>query len=215
MTVDGFCSFDKNPYCVCCTSKVEAVVTFYSSSTFIQFVTVGAQLTPSRKINMNHKCLGISYKDDKLYIANNAQSLYIHDMSGNELQKISTDSTGSSLFNDVREICFSDSIRGGVVADWNRGVIVLDDQYQRIAGYCDPELKGVSSACTDGKGSIFVCGYNSQNVLQIGFDGQKISDVVDNSHGIQYPESLCFDSSRCRLIITQGRSDIVKIIQMK
>ncbi|XP_060595818.1 uncharacterized protein LOC132749909 [Ruditapes philippinarum] len=105
MTVDGFCSFDKNPYCVCCTSKVEAVVTFYSSSTFIQFVTVGAQLTPSRKINMNHKCLGISYKDDKLYIANNAQSLYIHDMSGNELQKISTDSTGSSLFNDVREIC--------------------------------------------------------------------------------------------------------------
>jgi hypothetical protein len=135
-------------------------------------------------------------------------------MCGNELQKISTDITGYRLFSCIREIDLSDSMRGSVVADLNKGVIILNDQYQRIAGYCEPELQNATSVCTDDGGSIFVCGYYSHNVLQIRYDGKKICDVLTTTHGLQYPESLCFDSTKRRLIVGQN-SDFVKIVQLK
>ncbi|XP_060605731.1 uncharacterized protein LOC132758193, partial [Ruditapes philippinarum] len=214
MTINSSCSFDQTPWGVCCTSKDEAVVTL-SSPCSIQFVSIGTELKPTRKVNINHNCgVGISFKDDKLYITDNAKTLYIHDMCGKELQKISTDSTGNGLFNCVREIDLSDALRGGVVADLYEGVIILNDQYQRIAVYCEPELQNATSVCTDDVGSIFVCGYNSRNVLQIGYDGKKICDVLTSTHGLQYPESLCFDSIKRRLIVSQN-SDFVKIVQLK
>jgi hypothetical protein len=213
MTVDSACSFKNNPFCVCCTNKDEVVVTFFTYAKFIQFVSVGTRLAPSRKVNINHNCLGISYKDEKLFITDNDHSIYVHDMSGKELQKIMTDNSGNGLFSCVQEIDLSDSMRGIVVVDGKKGIIILNNTYRRIAGYCGPELHNAVSACTDGCGSIFVCGYSSHNILQVGYDGKKIGDVVEKSHGIQNLSSLCFDFKRCRLFATQN-NDIVKIIHL-
>ncbi|XP_053397527.1 uncharacterized protein LOC123553460 [Mercenaria mercenaria] len=213
MTVDGYCSFDKNPYGVCCTSKQEAVVTFYTRTNFIQFVSIGYQLTPSRKVEMNHNCFGIAYQDDKLYITDNAKTIYIHDTAGNELQAISQDSSGNSMFGNTRHIALNDSMQGIFVADWDSAVTILGEKYQPVASFSDSELSKASGVCVDDRGNIFVCGYRSYNVLQIGYDGKKRGVVVDKSHGLQYPRSVCFDPVQCRLIVTQD-NDIVKICDL-
>jgi uncharacterized protein YxjI len=215
MAVENVYNFGHIPYCLCSTSKDEVVVTFFKHSNFILFILFTAKPSHSRKVNINHNCFGISYGGDKLYITDKSQTLYIHDMTGNELQKISTDSLGIALFSKIRDISFSDSMQCAVAVDESKGVIIFNDQYQHIARYCDPELQGAAAVCTDDEGNIFVCGYYSHNVLQLGYDGKKIVDVVGKSHGIPSPVSLCFDSSRQRLVVSpQNGRDIVKIIQL-
>ncbi|XP_053397526.1 uncharacterized protein LOC128556416 isoform X2 [Mercenaria mercenaria] len=214
MAVDGYCTFDNYPYSVCCTSRQEAVVTFYSYTQFIQFVTIGDQLTLSRKVQTNHHCLGIAFKEDRLYITDNSNTIYIHDMAGNELQAISQDSSGNGLFSCTRHIAFKDVTQGVFVADWYKGVIILDKQFQPVATFIDSGLSNASGVSTDRNGNIFVCGYNSDNVLQTGYDGKKRGVVVDKSHGVQTTRSVCFDPIQCRLIVTQ-HNDVVKIYYLK
>ncbi|XP_045197353.2 uncharacterized protein LOC123552035 isoform X2 [Mercenaria mercenaria] len=212
MTVDKYCSFDNSPYGVCCTSRQEAVVTFYTK--IIQFVSIGNQLIPSRKVQMNHNCLDIAYKEDKLYITDNAQTIYIHDMTGNELQAVSQDSSGIGMFSCTRQIAFNDITQGVFVVDSSKSVIILDGHYQPVATFTDSGLSNASAVCTDRRGNIFVCGYSSYNVIQIGYDGKKRGVVVDKSHGVQNLQSVRFDSVQCKLIVTQF-NDIVKIFDLK
>ncbi|XP_053397528.1 uncharacterized protein LOC123552035 isoform X1 [Mercenaria mercenaria] len=214
MTVDGYCNFDNKPFGVCCTNRQEAVVTFYTNANFIQFVSIDNQLSPSRKVQMNHNCLGIAYKEDKLYITDDSKTIYIHDMAGNELQAISQDSSGNGLFSGPRQIAFNDVKQGVFVPDWEKGVIILDGHYQPVAIFTDSGLSNASGVCTDRRGNIFVCGRSSDNIIQIGYDCKKRGVVVDKSGGIQTPQSACFDPIQCRLIVTQPK-DTVKIYDLK
>ncbi|XP_053396825.1 uncharacterized protein LOC123551336 [Mercenaria mercenaria] len=106
MSVTDYCCVPAGPAGICCTSKSEAAVCLDNRT--IQFVSLGKNMTTTRQLNVTHTCFGIAFKDDKLYITNKGQSLYIHDMTGNVLQKVTQDNAGHSIFLTPRNVAVSD-----------------------------------------------------------------------------------------------------------
>ncbi|XP_053390770.1 uncharacterized protein LOC128553622 [Mercenaria mercenaria] len=214
MSVTDYCCVPATPNGVCCTSKIGAAVCL--SNKTIQFVSLGKTMTIIRQIKMTHYCFGIAHKDDKLYITdNNGHALYIHDMTGAVLLTITQDNAGKSLFTYPRTVAFSDVDDKVFVASWDKGLVFIDGQGKHCQTVTDSELNIVSGVCTDRRGNLFVTGHRSNNVMQIGRDWKKKGVVADSSDGLKRPLSLCFDTRQCKLFISQGSSDVVKIIHLQ
>ncbi|XP_053390780.1 uncharacterized protein LOC128553631 isoform X1 [Mercenaria mercenaria] len=204
-----YCNLPDQPYSVCCIGKQEAAVTLTNNT--VQFVSLADQMTPTRQIKLTHKCFGIAYKGDKLYITDYGKSLYIYDMTGNLLQKVSQNITGNSLFQWSRHIAFSDTGKETFVTCQAKGLINLDVNARHTNIYTASELSITTGVCSDGRGNLSVCGHGSNSVVQIGQDGNKIGEIVKSSNGLKSPQSLCFDQRTSTLVVTQTDSDIVKL----
>ncbi|XP_053390788.1 uncharacterized protein LOC128553638 [Mercenaria mercenaria] len=213
LSVTDYCWVPAGPFGVCCTSKSEAAVCLDNNT--IQFVSLGKQMTPTRQMKLNHYCFGIGYKDAKLYITDNGQSLDIHDIAGNILQPVTRGNAGKNLFSNSRTVAFSDVDDKLFVASWRKGLVIMDGQGKHCQTFTDSELNTVSSVCTDRRGNLFVSGCDSNNVIQLGRDGKKMGVIVKSSDGLKCPLSLCFDTRQCKLAITQESSDVVKIILLQ
>ncbi|XP_045196108.2 uncharacterized protein LOC123551322 isoform X3 [Mercenaria mercenaria] len=202
------CKLPDHPYSVCCVSKHEAAVTLRNNT--IQFVSLVGQMTPTRQIKLDHNCFGVAYKRDRLYITDNNKALYIYDMTGNLLQKSSQNISGNN-----RHIVFSDTGSETFVTCTDKGLVILDVDAKHTNTYTVPELLVTTGACSDGHGNLFLCGYSSSNVIQIGQDGNKIGEIVKPLNGLKNPQSLCFDHRTSTLVVTQSNSDIVKVFDLQ
>ncbi|XP_045196107.1 uncharacterized protein LOC123551320 [Mercenaria mercenaria] len=211
MSVTDYCCVPAAPLGVCCTSKFEAAVCLFNHT--IQFVSLDKQMTITRQIKMSYYCFGIGYTDDKLYITDAYKSLHIHDMTGKMLQTVTQDNAGQGLFSNSRNVAVSDADDKVFVANGVEGLVIIDGQGHHCQTFTDSELKVASGVCTDRRGNMFVSGYGSNNVIQIGRDGKKMVVVANSSDGLDGPESVCFDASQCRLLITQ-HNDTVKVISL-
>ncbi|XP_053396819.1 uncharacterized protein LOC128556284 [Mercenaria mercenaria] len=212
MAVTDYLCVPARPIGICCTSKTEAAVCLDNNT--VQFVSLDKQITTTRQIKLNHNCFGIGYKDEKLYITDNRGSLYIHDMTGNILQTVTQDNAGQSLFSNSRTVAFSDVDKEVFVAGWGKGLVIIDGQGKHCQTFIDSELNVASGVCTDRRGNLFVSGFNSNNVIQIGRDGKKMGVVVNQLDGLENPESVCFDKRQCKLLITQRNNNTVKVISL-
>ncbi|XP_053390771.1 uncharacterized protein LOC128553623 [Mercenaria mercenaria] len=204
------CKLPDHPYSVCCLNKHEAAVTLLNNT--VQFVSLADKMTPTRQIKLTHYCFGIACKGDKLYITDNINSLYIHDMTGNLLKKVLQNIPGS------RHIAFSDTGNETFVACLGIGLITIDVNAKHTNTYTASDISDSTGICSDGRGNLFVCGFNSSTVVQIGQDLNKIGEIVKRSNGLKHPQSLCFDHRTSTLIVTQSHqsnSDIVKLFDLQ
>ncbi|XP_045182805.2 uncharacterized protein LOC123541411 [Mercenaria mercenaria] len=207
------CDFSDSPRFVCTTNEQEAAVTFHNNK--VQFVSLGNQMTRTNQLTVGHCCFGIAYNKDKLYITDASLSLYIHDMAGNLLQRVSKNSTGNSLFTYSRDICFSDNRDKMFVVDSTDRIINLDNRGKHTDTYTDSDLVECTGVDTDRRGNIFACGHGSNNIVQIGEDGKKKGVIATASDGLVNPVSICFDPKQSVLFVTQARDDKIKIFYLK
>ncbi|XP_053382667.1 E3 ubiquitin-protein ligase TRIM33-like [Mercenaria mercenaria] len=208
-----YCEFSDIPHFVCATNKQEAAVTFNHKA--IQFVSIGKQMARTRQLTVGHRCYGIAYNEDKLYITDNSSSLYIHDMTGNLLQTVSKDSAGNPLFTKSRDIAFSDNKDKMFVVDFTNKMRTLDIHGNHTDTYTDSDLVYDSGVDTDRRGNIFVCGYGSNNIVQIGQDGKKKGVIATASDGLVNPFTICFDPTQSVLFVTQRNNNKMKIFNLK
>ncbi|XP_045196544.2 uncharacterized protein LOC123551572 [Mercenaria mercenaria] len=203
------------PYDVCFISKQTAAVALSDNS--IQFISLGNQMSPIRQLKLGHRCFGIAYKDDRLYVTEAGSSLYVHDMSGNLLQTISQNQADGYPFKQNQDIAFSDNGDKMFVADWHNGVVTLDAKGCHIETFgAATVLSNAHDVCSDRRGNLFVSGYGSHSVVQFSQDGKKsLGEVVKPSEGLFQPYCVCFYPCRNRLIVTLFPSDIVKIFDLQ
>lgn len=135
------------------------------------------------------------------------QRFFVYDLSGKRLEKFSF--KGSELFMDMCGMCFNDSGSAIYIADGIKGLTAVDAKTGEVLWIFseDGGLKGACGVCIDGRGSVFVCGRDSHNVMQLDENGQKVKDIRDKTHGIRYPWSICFDDASLRIYIIQTDSE--------
>jgi hypothetical protein len=202
-TVKDYLDLQASPRAVCLVSKTEASVALYDTKT-IQFVSLENKLTATRSLTMNHKCWGLVHKDGKLIISDGGNNVYIHDMNGRELQRISTDAAGKDIFQRTRQITISDSGDKVFVADHNKGVVILDNQGRYLSTLTDRLLPDSCGLCTDGR-NLFVSNYFPGSIVQIGQDYK----VLGKLEKVDFSQSLCFDRDKTRLYVTRQNSIII------
>jgi DNA-binding beta-propeller fold protein YncE len=165
-------------------------------------------MAPTRTLKMAHMVYGLAHKDGKLFISDEAETVYIYDMNGVELRKISTDGSGKHVFQNNQQIAISAHGDRVFVADFLRGLVVLDGEGNYL--FTDNSKTGCRGVCTDGK-NIFVCSTISNDIVQ--FDN-KIK-LLGSLGRFGTPVSLCFDHRNGRLVVSLYSNNNIKILELE
>ncbi|XP_045211742.2 uncharacterized protein LOC123563169 [Mercenaria mercenaria] len=199
-----------SPQAICQTGKDEIAVNLQNKS--IQFVSLGNKMATTKQLKLDHNCWGLAYKDSKLYVSDGCTSLYIHDMNGSVLHKITTDRQGNAIFNANRHISLSSYGDRIYVADRNIGVIILDLQGNYESTCNDPDLVPLEGVCTDGRGNIFTCGWEQSNIFQMNEKTMKKLGLIGK---VKDSQTVSFDPEQQQLVVTMCSRDTVDIYELQ
>ncbi|XP_053401568.1 uncharacterized protein LOC123540683 [Mercenaria mercenaria] len=209
-TITDHLDLDARPIAVCLTSKQEAAVSLNNNT--IQFVSLGDKMATKRKLKMDHNCFGLASNDGKFFISDSDKTVYIYDVSGIMLNKITIDKSGNPIFSNTRHISVSTNRDRVYVADNDKGLITLDMQGNYLSTFTDPDLVQPQGVCTDKRGNILVCGWRSSNIVQISEDSKTKLGIFKPEEN---PLSVCFDPHQNKLAVTHVCSNTVKVFELK
>jgi sugar lactone lactonase YvrE len=166
----------------------------------------------TRKIDMDHYCSGIAYNKDKLFVSDEENAVYIHDMNGRMIRKITTDNSGKSIFRKSRHISVSTNRECVYVCDNDNGLVTLDMQGNHISTFTDDDMSSPHDVCTDGRGNIFVGAWTSSNITQIREDSMTKIGVIKTD---QIPLSVCFDKNKNIIFVTHHEQNSIKVYTLE
>jgi hypothetical protein len=207
-TVKDYIDFTNLPRAVCQINKTEAVVAQWNNT--VQFIYLADKMKVTRTLKLNHRCNGIAHADGKLFITDEKKAVYIHDLNGHELHKITTDSAGADIFLRANHVCISASGDQVLVADKGNGLISLNIKENYLFTIKDKLCRGSFDVCSD-QTNVFVCGYNSNNIIQIGPGNRVLGEIAK----VKYPTSVCYDSHKGRLIVSSFDSNTIEIFELE
>ncbi|XP_045183806.2 uncharacterized protein LOC123542172 [Mercenaria mercenaria] len=212
-SVTGHCSVPDRPKDVCCVNKEEAAVCLHNRS--IQFISICDQMKITRQVELDHPCWGIAYNEGNMYITDGDKQFYIYNLYGKLIKVINHDNKGKAIFYSNGHVTF-DRYSGKVyVPDFSNGLVYFNKEGTYISSLTDRILNTAVGVCSDGRGSLFVGGYCSKNVIQVGADGQILGEVVGKSHGLASVCSVCFYERQKLLVLTINKSDKIHIFDLK
>jgi hypothetical protein len=162
---------------VCIIKKTQVAVTMPSKQE-VHFISLEGQMKSTNKITTAFDCYGIAYANNTLYISDGYISVYMYTLSGIELNQFSKDQSGHKLFTNIRSIAVSQDATRIYVADYNNGLIVLDNNGKVITSFDDEQLKKANCCFLTEAGSVLVSGLDSNNVLQFTCDGELIGEII-------------------------------------
>lgn len=125
-------------------------------------------------------------------------------------RRILTDTSGKAIFEWPTHITVSVGGERVFVAnqDEELGVVILDIQGNYLS--TDSTLSGSHGLCTDGS-NLFVCGFNSGNIVQIGENNNLLGELAK----VKDPLSLCFDHHNSRMIVTHHISNNITVLDLE
>ncbi|XP_045204221.2 uncharacterized protein LOC123557073 [Mercenaria mercenaria] len=198
------------PYAVCQTSDDEAAVSL--SNCIIQFVSLGHKMATTRQLKLDHHCYGLAHKEGKLYISDAGNTVYIHDMTGTMLCKITTDRLGNEIFSSSIHISLGTKKDKVYITDTVKGMITLDTQGSYESTFIDPDLVIPWGVCTDRKGNIFVGSLRSSKIVQISEESKKKLGVLNINMTNIF--SISFYPQQNKLAVT-GHDNTVSIYDLE
>ncbi|XP_052677992.1 uncharacterized protein LOC128159004 [Crassostrea angulata] len=134
-----------------------------------------------------------------------------YNKAGTEIQSIQRDNKGQPLYKYPHYI--TENINGDVcVSDYNNdAVVVVDKSGQHRFSYTGQRSRITPyGICTDVLGHILVCDDISKSVHLLDQDGQFLSLLFTEQHGVDHPFSVCVDDEN-NLWVGQYTTDTVKV----
>lgn len=199
--VSRYLRFTGKPYSVCVINDMEAAVTMTGQSK-VYFVFIKKKMHVTSTLDLTFECRGIAFHNENLFVSDKT-TVYILTRRGEELRRITSDMS-ENFFSHINNMTVGLSGQTLFVADDNNGLVAVDIQSgNKLWHYTDDDLKRATGVCHDGNGSIFVCGWDSHNVLQITEKGEKVGEIIGKADGLTLPWALCFAPSSSTLFVSQ------------
>ncbi|XP_053381075.1 uncharacterized protein LOC123561306 [Mercenaria mercenaria] len=205
-TVIDYCDLPVRPWQVCSINKYQAAVCL-PNQLEVHFISLSNRMTLTNKITTDFYCSGLAYANDNLYISDLHTSVYIYSVSGRKLKQFSKDQSGKELFSDISSLAVSEDGSRIYVADSYDGLIILDNNGKVVGLFDGPQLDYAYCSYLTGSGSLFVCGRNSNNVLQFGLDGKLIGEVVKFDDDARY-QAICCNQQTSRMVLGRSENEI-------
>ncbi|XP_060608515.1 uncharacterized protein LOC132760543 [Ruditapes philippinarum] len=175
-TVTDYCDLPGYPHQVRMINNTQVALTIPLKQE-VHFISLEKNMKTTNKINTDFQCLGLAYANNNLYISDET-SVYMYTLSGGKLNQFSKDQSGHKLFSSIFSIAVSKDATRIYVADYNNGLIVLDNNGQVITLFNDKQLKKPNCCYLTEAGSVLVSGVASNNVLQFTRDGELTGEVI-------------------------------------
>ncbi|XP_069142196.1 tripartite motif-containing protein 2-like [Argopecten irradians] len=142
--------------------------------------------------NFTEDCLGVTYNNNT-FVVGTVTSLYSVPQNGGE----------ATMLHNIESKCLhlaSDKVNGRVFAS----IYTSDPDAVAVTRLSDGThtdvlkvgvVKGTTGIDVDREGNVYVCGFNSHNVIQMSGDGTNVRELLTSSDGIKWPRaiSVCKD----------------------
>ncbi|XP_021380208.1 tripartite motif-containing protein 45-like [Mizuhopecten yessoensis] len=201
--------FDGYPWDLCMVDNT-TVAAAIESAGGIQVVTVTpSKLTLSSVLNKTKKYYGITYRDDEFIVT-----------TGSEVCSVKRDGTTKTLYRYTGYVyALSHDSKDGqlFIAHYTAstgstviGRLSTDNKYTDVL-----KVGVVKYACgvdVDMEGNVYVCGFISNNVVQMSGDGTNVRELLRAADGITQPLaiSVCGD----KLVVTYKSSQSIQVFQL-
>ncbi|KAH3896021.1 hypothetical protein DPMN_020192 [Dreissena polymorpha] len=95
-------------------------------------------------------------------------------------------------------------------SSWQNKLFTLARDGTLLATYTDPALGDPSGIHVTPAGQVLVCGWKSDTVLQVGWEGKsKLATLATKEDGVWNPQSVCYSSTTSSIIVGQYGDNIL------
>ncbi|XP_060594252.1 uncharacterized protein LOC132748661 [Ruditapes philippinarum] len=209
-TVENVHDFDSNPTGICFVSNSEVAVKL--SNNKIQLFFFGSSLSKSRTIDIkNCHQLGLTMCCGDLW-SSASNGVNVYSTSSYLVKSIDKDQNGKSIFKSTVQhmAVTADTV---IVTDSSDGAVCLNKDGTVIRELRDSRLKCTVGVCVADDGTVFLCGYQSNNIVLFNRDGNCLEDVIGKDFGLKAPACMCFDGTKNRLIVGFYNKDTLLVIE--
>ncbi|XP_052262611.1 uncharacterized protein LOC127866221 [Dreissena polymorpha] len=200
--------------CQITPSEVAVAVT-YRNIHEVQFITViQGQLTLGRKLKLQHGCSGIACHQGELFICSGT-ALYKYTLYGKQLCRLYEDRSSDYTVDKCAVSPTGDRLY--ITSGWlQHKLLTLARDGTLLATYTDPALEGPSGLHVTPAGQVLVCGYHSDTVQQLGWEGEsKLATLATKEDGVWGPESVCYSSTTSSIIVGLLKDDTILVFRVE
>ncbi|KAH3894482.1 hypothetical protein DPMN_018639 [Dreissena polymorpha] len=197
------------PFDICMIAPSEVAVTVNASNIHeVQFITVNqGKLVPGRKFQLQHECRSIAHQNGDLFVIS-GKELYKYTLNGKLICRL-YEALG---YNTVYKCAVSPTGDRLYIIRWDQNTLLtLAREGTLLATYSDPALRGPYGLHVTPAGQVLVCGYMSDTVLQVGWEGEsKLATLATKERdGVRWPRSVCYSSTTSSIIVGQEDDNIL------
>ena len=212
------CALNESPGGMCRTSPKEMIVCLPQQK-LLQFFYADRNLKRTRSFKLEIECFSVAHHNGEIYVISAGKGttpgqIYVYDMHAKLHRTIGNDMLRESIVGDPFQIVVSPEGGKLFVSDGIMGLICLTSTGALLKRYDSKLLDLPYGLATDPAGNLFVCGSNSNNILQLSPDGGHIREILNEQDGILVPLSVCLDYKRSLLIVTLTKSKQIKVYSM-
>ncbi|XP_053392030.1 uncharacterized protein LOC123563791 [Mercenaria mercenaria] len=209
--IKDYCDLDELPKGICCIDKNEVAVKLFNNK--LQFISVGSTLSKTSCITIKGGGnYGMALYAGELWISS-GDGVNVYNTTGTLIKSIDKDQTGKAIFKSTTNH-MTVSSNNIIVADWSDGAVCLKKDAKVMMELRDKRLRGTLGVCASDSGTVFLCGYNSNNIVMFSSDGKCLGELIAADAGLKKPMSLCYDSNKHCIIITCCMSDFIYVIDL-
>ncbi|XP_060580308.1 uncharacterized protein LOC132737087 isoform X1 [Ruditapes philippinarum] len=206
------CQLPRCPWQIC---KIDNEIAVSSHGMNIDIVTTKGPLKVAREIKTDHRCLGLMYRNGKIYVTDSFKTIFVYNKTGKILSQFSKDQSGNNLFGSVFSLTVSQDGERIYVADITYGLVVLSKEGKLHGKYNTFNLKYATAICETDSRDILVCGDTSNNNVQFSPNGEVIGEILTSDGQAGGCRAVCYDRNHTRLIVGRYRRDYIEIYDMK
>ncbi|XP_060562103.1 uncharacterized protein LOC132721753 [Ruditapes philippinarum] len=209
-TVTNYYDLPGGPHQVCLINNKQVAVTIPSLKE-VNFISLERKMETANKINTDFRCFGLAYANNTLFISDEYTSVYMYTFYGSKLNQFSQNQSGHKLFSDIRSIAVNKYAARIYVADYNNGLIVLNNNGQVITSFNDEQLKGATCCYLTEESGVLVSGFGSYNVLEFSPDGELLEEVLKADSRKKRIESVFCIQQMPKICISRWMDDNIEV----
>ena len=212
-SIVSYLQFSTGPWDITCTDKSQLVVTCYNK---LVFVDVGPSLTVNKELQLTGVCKGIIFNDNQLFVSLLAPepAVELISLHGKILKRFSLNQYMKPLY-----ICLSNSKSTLFVSDKNTNTVTSFDLEGRVQNiYRSINLKTSHGLTVDRYDNIYISGHNSHNIHQISTECRPIQILLDQTEGMEGPQSLSCCKTENRLYIShyvESKQNVLSVYELQ
>ena len=85
-----------------------------------------------------------------------------------------------------------------------------------ISTFTDPELKHPTGVHVTPAGQVLVCGYSSNNVVQVDREGKKkLATLASPKDGLSQLGSVCYDTNKHQIIVGEYGNNKIMVMELQ
>ncbi|KAH3873938.1 hypothetical protein DPMN_037179 [Dreissena polymorpha] len=102
-----------------------------------------------------------------------------------------------------------------ITSYWNK-LLTLARDGTLLATYTDPALRWPRGLHVTPAGQVLVCGWQSNTVLQVGWEGQsKLTTLATKEDGVRWPWPVCYCSTTSSIIVGLDLNDNILVFRVE